>query len=244
MKLFAIGDLHLSTALNKPMNIFGDNWENHEKKIFKDWKDRVSDEDIVLIVGDISWASKLNDAKEDLDIINSLPGKKYFIKGNHDYWWTTATSLNKLYGENMIFMNTNYQTIGDYALCGTRGWVSPNDVMFKESDEEIYLREANRLKLSLEKAKNDGYDNFIIILHYPPTNDKFEDSLITELIDKYRPEHVIYGHLHGKDSFPLGLNGKIKGVNYHLVSCDYLDFKLKEIELKLNEENDQNSKKK
>lgn len=230
MRLFAIGDLHLSTVSDKPMNIFGDNWKNHDEKIFDDWKKKVRDEDVILIVGDISWATKLSDAKYDLDLISSLPGKKYFIRGNHDYWWSTATALNKLYDENMVFMNTNFEIYKNYAICGTRGWLCPNDVVFEEKDEAIYNREAHRLKISLESAKKAGYENFIVMLHYPPTNDKFEDSLFMEVLREYKPKHVIYGHLHGEESFSFGIKGYVNGINFHLVSCDFLDFKLKEIE--------------
>lgn len=230
MRLFAIGDLHLSSVSDKPMNIFGDNWENHDKKIFEDWKKRVGEDDVVLVVGDISWATKIYDAKYDLDLINDLPGKKYFIRGNHDYWWSTATALNKLYDENMVFMNTNFETFKNYAICGTRGWLCPNDVIFEEKDETIYKREAHRLRISLESAKKAGYEDFIVIMHYPPTNDKFEDSLFMEVLREFKPRHVIYGHLHGEENFSFGLKGNIDGINFHLVSCDFLDFKLKEIE--------------
>ena len=232
MKLFAIGDLHMSTAIDKPMNIFGDHWQGHEDKIFKDWEIKVSEEDTVLVVGDISWASRLEDAKLDLDKIELMPGRKIFIRGNHDYWWTTATSLNKSTGQSMIFMNTNFEDFGDYAICGTRGWISPNDFKFDDKDEKIYKREANRLKISLESAKKAGYSKYIVILHYPPTNDRFENSLFMDIINEYKPEQVIYGHLHGKENFDGGMVGNYDGVEYHLVSCDYLDFKVKEIELK------------
>jgi len=231
MKLFAIGDLHMSTAIDKPMNIFGDHWQGHENKIFKDWKSKVGEEDTVLVVGDISWASRLEDAKLDLDKIESMPGRKIFIRGNHDYWWTTATALNKSTGESMVFMNTNFEEFGNYAICGTRGWISPNDFKFDDKDEKIYKREANRLKISLESAKKAGYSKYIVILHYPPTNDLFEDSLFMDIINEYKPEQVIYGHLHGKENFGGGIVGSHNGIEYHLVSCDYLEFKVKEIEL-------------
>lgn len=230
MKLFAIGDLHLSTSIDKPMNIFGENWHKHEKKIFSDWQNRVSEEDIVLVVGDISWASKLDDAMLDLNKIYKLNGKKYFIKGNHDYWWTTASALNKKFDDTMIFMNTSFQVIGSYALCGTRGWTTPNDIRFEENDQKIYKREANRLRISLESAKKSGFEKIIVIIHYPPSNEEGDNTLFKEIIDEYKVEHVIYGHLHGQESFEYGIKGLHNNTKYHLVSCDYLDFKLKEIE--------------
>lgn len=231
MKIFAIGDLHLSTAVDKPMNVFGDNWNNHEEKIFSDWKKKVGDEDVVLIVGDISWASKTREAKADLDIIASMPGRKYMIRGNHDYWWTTASALGKLFEpeDNMKFMNIEFETLGEYAICGTRGWICPNDVRFEEKDETIYKREANRLNMSLEAAKKAGYEKYIVMLHYPPAINSGEKTKFMEVIDKFRPEYVIYGHLHGEDSFGLGIKGRHNGTDYYLVSCDYLDFKVKEI---------------
>lgn len=229
MRIFAIGDLHMSNSVDKPMDIFGEHWIGHEEKIFDYWKKNVSDDDIVLVAGDISWASSLDDAIVDLDIISSMPGKKFLIKGNHDYWWSTATALNKLYGENMVFMNTKYENAGKYTICATRGWLCPNDVKFDEKDESIYKREANRLKISLEGAKKDGCENIIVMLHYPPTNEKFEPSLFTEVIEKYSPKAVIYGHLHGHESFDMGLKGNINGIEYFLVSSDYLDFKLMEV---------------
>ena len=231
MRIFAIGDLHLSSSINKPMNIFGDNWENHDKKIFDYWIDNVDDEDVVFVVGDISWATKIDDAKMDLDIIEKMPGKKIFIRGNHDYWWSTATALNKLYSnsDKMVFMNTNYIRLDKYAVCGTRGWKTPLDERFEEKDNSIYIREAKRLELSLEQAKKDGCEDFIVLLHYPPSNSNYDDTLFLDVIKKYKPKCVIYGHIHGEESFPFGINGKFDEVDYHLVSCDFLDFKLKEI---------------
>lgn len=229
MRLFAIGDLHLSTSIDKPMNIFGNHWDNHEEKIFSDWRDRVGEDDIVLVVGDISWATKLDDAMLDLEKIEALPGKKYFIRGNHDYWWSTASALNKKFDDGMTFMNTKFETIGRYALCGTRGWTTPNDIRFEEQDQKIYEREANRLKISLESAKAAGYEEIILIMHYPPSDEKANESLFKDVIDEYKPKHVIYGHLHGEDSFEFGIKGRHDDVEYHLVSCDYLGFKLKEI---------------
>ena len=225
MSLYAIGDLHFSTAVNKPMNIFGDNWDNHEEKIINSWKNQVKDDDIVLVVGDTSWGINMNEAEQDLDIIHKLPGKKIFVKGNHDYWWTTVTKLNKLY-ENMSFLQNNFYSYKDYAICGTRGWICPNDFKFTQEDEKIYKREAHRLKLSLDSAKKAGFKKIIVITHYPPTNDKLESSLFTDIYEQYCVEKVIYGHLHGKESFKMGLEGIRNEVEYKLVSCDYTNFNI------------------
>lgn len=228
MSLYAIGDLHFSTAVNKPMNIFGDNWENHEKKIIDSWNSKVNKNDTVLIVGDTSWGINMDEATFDLDIIHNLPGKKIYVKGNHDYWWTTVAKLNKLY-EDMSFLQNNFYSYNEYAICGTRGWICPNDVKFTEDDEKIYKREAHRLKLSLDAAKKAGFKKVIVITHYPPTNDKLEPSLFTDIYEEYKVEKVIYGHLHGKESFKMGLEGIREGVEYKLVSCDYVDFNLVKI---------------
>lgn len=228
MSIYAIGDLHFSTAVNKPMDIFGDNWASHEEKIIESWKIQVKEEDIVLIVGDTSWAINMEQAEMDLNIIHELPGEKLYVKGNHDYWWTTVTKLNKLY-DDMKFLQNNFYECGEYVICGTRGWICPNDVKFDEDDEKIYKREAHRLKLSLDAAKKSKNNKIIVMTHYPPTNDKLEDSLFTEIYEQYGVEKVIYGHLHGKESFKMGLKGERKGVEYILVSCDYTDFKLVKI---------------
>ncbi|CEJ75081.1 phosphoesterase [[Clostridium] sordellii] len=228
MSLYAIGDLHFSTAVNKPMNIFGDNWENHEKKIIDSWNSKVNKNDTVLIVGDTSWGINMDEATFDLDIIHNLPGEKIYVKGNHDYWWTTVAKLNKLY-EDMSFLQNNFYSYNEYAICGTRGWICPNDVKFTEDDEKIYKREAHRLKLSLDAAKKAGFEKIIVITHYPPTNDKLEPSLFTDIYEEYKVEKVIYGHLHGKESFKMGLEGIREGVEYKLVSCDYVDFNLVKI---------------
>lgn len=225
MNLYAIGDLHFSTSVNKPMDVFGNNWIGHEEKLIEDWKEKVSDEDLVLVLGDTSWGINLDEARSDLDIIDNLPGKKIFIKGNHDYWWTTVTALNKQYN-NMNFLQTNFYEYKDYAICGGRGWICPNDFKFDENDAKIYKREENRIRISLEAAKKKGHTKFIVITHYPPTNDKLEESLFTKLYEEYKVEKVIYGHLHGKESFKMGLRGVRNGIEYILASCDYTDFKL------------------
>lgn len=231
MKVFAIGDLHFSTAVNKPMDIFGERWINHQEKIIENWKQAVGEDDVVFVVGDISWGTKIPEGKADLDIIKTLPGKKYFVRGNHDYWWSTASAMNRLYPDDdkMNFLNINYVTVGKYAVCSTRGWMIPTDERFEEGDMTIYKREANRLRLSIEQAKKDGYEEFIVLMHYPPTNCSYVDTLFLEVIEQYQPKYVIYGHMHGEENFSLSVHGEHKGVSYHLVSSDYLNFVPKEI---------------
>jgi len=224
MSLFAISDLHLSAVMNKPMDIFGDNWAGHTEKIEKNWKEIVKEDDMVLIPGDISWGMSLDEAVPDLEFIESLPGKKVLMSGNHDYWWTSVSKLNKMF-KTMVFVKNTFFNYGDMAICGSRGWVCPNDTAFTKHDEKIYNREISRLRLSLDGAVRAGYKDILCMMHYPPANDKKETSGFTEIFEQYGIKEVIYGHLHGKYSFPTGIKGEINGVNYRLVSADYLDFK-------------------
>ncbi|KXZ39158.1 hypothetical protein SAMN05661008_01147 [Alkalithermobacter thermoalcaliphilus JW-YL-7 = DSM 7308] len=228
MALYAIGDLHFGKAVNKPMDIFGDNWDNHTQKIIDNWKKTVNNDDTVLIAGDISWGINLNEAMPDLQDIHNLPGKKILVKGNHDYWWATITKLNKLF-DDMKFLQNNYYIYKDYAICGTRGWICPNKNKFDEEDEKIYKREIQRLRLSLDMAKKDGFEKIIVMTHYPPTNDDLEESEFTKTYKQYNVKKVVYGHLHGKEFFKYALEGNKDGIDYTLVSCDYTDFKLVKI---------------
>lgn len=224
MALFVMGDLHLSGGVDKPMDIFGEQWMEHEKKIEKNWIDLIGKDDTVLIPGDISWAMDLKEAMIDLEWIDRLPGKKILLKGNHDYWWGSVTKMNGLF-ENMYFLQNNYFAYQSYGICGTRGWTCPNDYKFTEQDKKVYERELQRLKLSLEDAIKNGHKELLVMTHYPPTNDQLEPSGFTEIYETYGVKKVIYGHLHGKDFFKCGLQGEYKEVSYYLTSCDYLDFK-------------------
>lgn len=223
MALYAISDLHLAFGVDKPMDIFGDKWVKHEEKIKENWISLIRDEDIVLIAGDISWAINEKESSGDLSWIESLPGKKIISKGNHDYWWGSITKLNTMF-ENTKFIQNNFYSYKDYAICGTRGWICPGADKFSEKDEKIYARELIRLRLSLNEAKKAGYNKFIVMIHYPPTNDKFEESGFLEIFKEFEVEKVIYGHLHGP-----GLSKVFKGVHddieYIMTSADYLDFK-------------------
>jgi len=229
MSIYAIGDLHFGTKVNKPMDIFGKMWYQHEEKISINWSKMVKAEDTVLLCGDTSWGMNIDEASSDLNIISELPGKKIFIKGNHDFWWLTISKLNKMYN-NSFFLQNSCIEVENYAICGTRGWICPNDTKFTKHDNKIYQREINRLELSLKKAKEKSSGEIIVMLHYPPTNDKLERSGFIDLIEKYNVKKVIYGHLHGENSYKCGIKGNHFETNFNLVSADYLNFKLLKLE--------------
>jgi predicted phosphohydrolase len=228
MALYTISDLHLGFNVEKPMEIFGDKWKNHSDRIKENWLSKITEEDMVLIAGDISWSLKEQDSKYDLDWINELPGKKIISKGNHDYWWGSIAKLNSMY-ENTKFLQNNFYVYEDYAICGTRGWICPGGDKYSVKDKKIYSREQIRLRLSLDAAKNNGFEKIIVMLHYPPTNEKFEESEFTKIIKEYKVEKVIYGHLHGPVLLGKLLNGYFNEVEYILTSADYLDFNPKRI---------------
>ncbi len=225
MALFAIGDLHLGFGCEKPMDIFGEKWENHFEKIKADWIEKVTERDTVIIPGDVSWAMTFEAAKIDLEWIDRLPGKKIVFKGNHDFWWSSLKRMNGVY-ESITFVHNAFACYEDIAICGTRGWVCPNAFMFTPEDDRIYKREAIRLENSILEASKKGYKKIYGVLHYPPTNEKKEASLFTQVFERYHVQEVIYGHIHSKANFKDGLKGMHLGVKYHLTSCDYLDFKL------------------
>lgn len=227
MSLYAISDLHLSFNVDKPMDIFGDKWALHERKIESNWNRLITDEDTVLIAGDISWGMKESESKDDLNWINNLPGRKIISKGNHDYWWGSISKLNSSY-DKIKFIQNNFYTYKDYAICGTRGWICPGSDKFTEKDKKIYDRELIRLELSLSEALKNGYEKFIVMIHYPPVNEKFQKSGFLEIFEKYKVKKVIYGHLHGmtEDKLASELNGNIE---YIMTSCDYLNFCPKKI---------------
>lgn len=229
MKVFAISDLHLSITSNKPMNIFGPVWENYLQEIEQSWQNLVSDEDIVLIPGDISWAMRLKDAVEDLKFINKFKGKKIILKGNHDYWWGSYSALQNALPLNMYAIQNNAIKFENLIFCGTRGWTAPeNDTHKTPEDEKIYKRELIRLELSLKDAmrlKTNDNDIIIVLTHFPPFNYKYEDNEFTNMLEKYKVSKVVYGHLHNYD---VGQNLQFEknGINYYLTSCDLVNNKL------------------
>lgn len=227
MSIYAIGDLHLSSNDKKPMDIFG--WINHKEKIFESWKASVKEDDVVIIAGDTSWALKFEEAKLDLDEISELKGKKIIIKGNHDYWWQSLTKMKKSYPD-IEFLHNNHVIINNYIFYGTRGWICPNDTKFTPEDEKIYNREIERLRYSLNSYKGEVNDlTKIVVMHYPPVNDKHDYSEVLSILKEYEIQHMVYGHLHGEESFNSVYEGRFNETNFHLVSCDYLNFTLKKI---------------
>jgi len=206
------------------MDIYGGQWINHTDRLKENWEDAITKDDFILIPGDISWALKKEEALADLEWIHKLPGKKIITKGNHDLWWTGIGKLNKLY-EDMVFLQNDFYAIEDIAICGSRGWICPGSDEFCKHDNKIYDRELLRLEFSLSAAEKAGFKRIIGMLHYPPTNDRMQQSGFTELFARYGAEQVVYGHLHGKDGFKNGFKGVMNGVSYHLVSLDYVQCK-------------------
>ncbi|ADK13357.1 MULTISPECIES: metallophosphoesterase [Clostridium] len=222
MALFAISDLHLDLTGSKPMDVFGNNWANHDEKIKKNWNSKITSEDKVLISGDISWSMNMEGGACDLEWVHQLSGTKLMIKGNHDYWWNSITKLNNMY-EDMGFIQNNFFTYKDYGICGTRGWNCPESDNFSAHDEKIYKRELLRMKNSLDCAVKSGYKKFIVMIHYPPISEKFMSSGFTDIFREYGVEKVIYGHLHG-ESLSKAVTGNLNGVEYILASADYIKF--------------------
>lgn len=225
MALYAIGDLHLSLGAEKPMDIFGDNWREHTEKLKKGFS-TLTEEDICVLCGDLSWAMGLEDAREDFLFINSLPGRKIFLKGNHDYWWNTAAKMGRFFLENGIdsidILNNNfyeYGAGGEYAVCGTRGWFFEEE-KGGEHDEKIMRREVMRLEASLNAA---GDRKKLVFLHYPPIFQRYCCGEILELLKKHQVRLCCYGHIHGKGR-RLAFNGWRDGTEYRLVSADQLGF--------------------
>lgn len=223
MAIYAISDLHLSFGIkSKPMDIFGEHWCGYIDKLEKNWKSLINEDDIVLMAGDFSWATYLQESKADFEFLNKLPGKKIMLKGNHDYWWTTIKKMNEFLNENnfktISFLYNDAIQLDDYLICGTRYWANEDDC----DNEKIYKRECERAKLSLNIAKKfDENKPIIFMTHYTP------DERIINCIAGYNVKHWIYGHIHTNYEENIVL---INGIKTHLTSCDYLNFNPIEID--------------
>ncbi|WP_031515944.1 metallophosphoesterase [Desulfofalx alkaliphila] len=235
MKLFAISDVHLSfdapvdpnnwdaVTAYKPMDECSIEWKEHYKELYYNWCDMVGDEDVVLMPGDISWATKLNQTVHDMNYLGMLPGLIIAVPGNHDYWWQSLTKVRAALPANMQVIQNDHIILDNIAICGTRGWVCPNNGGgFTEHDEKIYKREIIRLENSLSSVKQP-VEEIIVLMHYMPTNEKHERSGFIEVLEKYKVSTVLYGHLHSRAQ-RYRLPDTAWGINFHLVSADYVKF--------------------
>lgn len=225
MAIYAIADLHLSFSQDKPMSIFGENWEEHSEKIKNNWISKVKPEDTVVLPGDFSWAMYLQDTYKDFEYLNSLPGKKLLLKGNHDYWWTTVTNmrnfLKKNKFKNIDFIYNNSYLVENKILTGTRGW----NLLDTENSSKMIKRESIRLQLAIEDGiKKYGDDKEIIVfMHYPPISNTNRKSEFLKILKQYDIKRCYYGHLHGK-SHQDAVEGIVDGIEFKLISADYLNF--------------------
>lgn len=234
MSIYVIGDLHLSFSTDKPMDIFGDNWEDHTEKIKENWLKKVTENDTVILPGDFSWATYLEETYKDFEFLNSLPGKKILSKGNHDYWWTTVTSMKRFLKENgfnnIDFLYNNAFLVENKIITGTRGWINS---WKSQENFKILKRENERLKISINKGISEfGTDKEIItFIHYPPF---YKESIIPDEINfsktlkDFGIEKCYYAHLHG-ESHKDAIEGNVNGIDYKLISSDYLKFDLLKI---------------
>ncbi len=222
MALYAIGDLHLCLGAYKPMDVFGGAWIGYMEKL-RDGLSVITPEDTTVLLGDLSWALDLEGAAADFSWIDRIPGRKIILKGNHDYWWSTASKFYKMCQQNdfkdMYILNNNCFQYGDYAICGTRGW------FFEEErsgihDEKVFKRELLRLETSLKAA---GEQEKIVFLHYPPRYKGYECREILDLLNRYNVRRCFYGHLHGQ-SHKLAMEGLWDGIEFRLVAADYMNF--------------------
>ncbi len=223
MALYAMGDLHLSLGAPKPMDVFGGAWVGYMDKL-RQGLSVVQPEDTLVLLGDLSWALNLPEAQRDFSWIHEIPGKKIILKGNHDYWWSTAAKFYQFcdaYGyTNLFILNNNCYTYENVAICGTRGWFFDEEKSGTH-DEKVFRRELMRLETSLKAA--DGLEK-IVFLHYPPKYKGYECPEILSLLHQYGVRRCFYGHLHGA-SHALALEGLCDGIEYRLVSADRLNFR-------------------
>ncbi len=235
MNVFALGDLHLSFEQRvipgdwdsvkeyKPMDIFGDEWNQHYKKIYKNWFKVVGNQDLVLVPGDISWATDLEETEFDFEYIERLPGKKILLKGNHDYWWQGIGKVRSALPANTYSIQNDSLNFEKVSIAGTRGWTAPNSFQFSEHDEKVFRRELIRLELSLKSVED--YNNVLIVmLHYMPTDESHSKNELIELLVDYNVDICVYGHLHGDEAHQNRLTGTRWGIDFHLVSADFLHF--------------------
>ena len=222
MALYAMGDLHLCLGAPKPMDVFGGAWVGYMEKL-KRGLSVITGDDTLILMGDLSWALDLNSAVADFAWINEIPGRKIILKGNHDYWWSTQAKFTKFCLENgfsdLNLLNNNCYFYDDWAICGTRGWFFEEE-RSGDHDEKVFRRELIRLEASLKAA---GDREKMVFLHYPPRYKGYTCREILDLLKSYGVRRCFYGHLHGA-SHKLAMEGTWDGIEYRLLSADYLDF--------------------
>lgn len=223
MSLFTIGDLHLSLSVkSKPMDIFS-GWKNYMSILESNWKTCVSEEDTVVLAGDISWSMNIRDAYEDFKWIHEMPGKKIILKGNHDYWWNSRKKMEDTFSEwgfdSLNILHNNHFQYENYGICGTRGWVN---MPGESADAKVLAREAGRLTASIDSAVREGLEPFVF-MHYPPIYGNSINCDIMDVLLRFGIKKCWYGHLHGK-SIKYAINGEREGIVFGLVSSDYLQF--------------------
>jgi hypothetical protein len=225
MALYSIADLHLPLGIDKPMDVFGAAWSNYVERLADNWQSKIKENDTVVMPGDFSWATYLEQSYKDFEFLNKLNGRKILLKGNHDYWWTTMNKLKEFVVKNnfnnIFFLQNNSYMYEDTAICGTRGWLHPAWDSFKADDRKIFDREVLRLELSLQNAKD--YNDIYVFTHYPPRSNKLESNEFVEMMKAYPVKKCIYGHLHSA-SHKNAVEGVVDEIEYILVSSDYLRF--------------------
>ncbi|MEQ8765912.1 MAG: metallophosphoesterase [Planctomycetota bacterium] len=229
MRIFGISDLHLSLGVDKPMDIFGDHWEDHHLQIEAAWRERVRDDDIVLCPGDTSWGMKPNEAQPDLEWLEALPGRKILVKGNHDYWWPgTRKKLRDLLPDSIHTLKKNALVLDGTGFIGVRGSDirRPADKSFDEHRATIE-REITEFRASIVdlRENHEGYDRIVALFHYPPIDLDGMPSVYSGMVEASGAELCVYGHLHTKEWCSRGFEGQHNGVEYRLLSCDHLEFR-------------------
>lgn len=229
MSIFAIGDTHLSFSTDKPMNIFK-GWDDYVARLTKNWHALISETDTVVVMGDVSWAMSLEEAKADFAYLHALPGQKIILKGNHDYWWNTRTKMEAFIEQNgfstLHILHNNAYRVGDFSICGTRGWFYDAE---ETQPDKVLLREVQRLKTSIDEGRAIGGEP-IVFLHYPPISINQQCAPFLELLKNEHIERCYYAHLHGGASH-LAFQDEIYGIKFELLSGDYLKFCPKLIDL-------------
>ena len=225
MRFFAISDLHLSFEVDKPMDIFGQSWTDHPRRIRECWCDIVTDEDVVLIPGDISWAMRMEEAGKDVAFVDELPGTKVIIKGNHDYWWASLSKVKKFVPKSIIPLQNTATSFGRTGIAGSRLWIDPDLNLEKATseDKKIWERELVRLKHSLD-ALPKGLDTRIIMTHYPPISLDGVPGKAVHIAAQYGCDIWVFGHMHLGNLDYDGFNRTIDATRYEFVSADYLGF--------------------